>query len=560
MADVADKMQDEELVKADLRRQERLESERAPFEATYRDAEALCDPMAAGAFNTGGKVGPARNYNFDSTAMDGLDRFDAALGAISMPKTERWLGSTVYDRNLARNPNVQRWLEHYDDRVWDCTYAPYAGFGTAASEDRRALGCFGTGPLWTDEVRGRGLFFRAIHMSQVYIDTDFRGRVDTVHRKFELTAREAAQMFGADNLSPKMGEAFKDATKKDSAKFRILHVVRPNDDVDPEAFDYRRQAIASRHIAIDEKLILRRSGYYTMPIAVSRNSTAPGQKYGNSPMMKVMGTQAGLGEIAKTILRAGHKAVDPALAYFDDGDITKLVSKPGGLNAGLVNEDGRLLVQPIPSGGNHGLGRDIQESERAVVKSAFLEDFFRILTDPGDRWTATQVLEMVAKQGALVAPFADRYESEKVVVMVERVGDILMRAGQIAPMPPEMTEAGAVPLVYMKNPLVRMARAGEAAGFTRLVEIGVQIASAGHPEALDRIDFDKGMLGVADVLGVRPSWMLSDDELAALRQQREADKQAAAMGEVAPKVAGAALDLAKANQLASQFGGGGGLG
>jgi hypothetical protein len=152
---------------------------------------------------------------------------------------------------------------------------------------------------------------------------------------------------------------------------------RPNEQVDVDKLDYRGKAIASRYIAIDEKWLIRQGGYYTMPIPVSRNSTAPRQKYGSSPMFKVMGTASGLNEIAKTILRAGHKAVDPALAYFDDGDISKLVTKPGGLNPGLVNDEGRLLVQPIPSGGNHMLGRDIQESERSVVKGAFLEDFFR---------------------------------------------------------------------------------------------------------------------------------------------------------------------------------------
>jgi hypothetical protein len=49
-ADMADDIQDEDLVKADLRRQERLEQERAPLEACYRDAEQLCDPMAPAAF------------------------------------------------------------------------------------------------------------------------------------------------------------------------------------------------------------------------------------------------------------------------------------------------------------------------------------------------------------------------------------------------------------------------------------------------------------------------------------------------------------------------------
>lgn len=556
---MAEDIQDEELVKADLRRHEHLRSDRAPLEGLFRDAEQLCDPMAAGGFDKR-QPGGQRNYNFDSTAMDGLDRFDAGLGAVSMPKTERWLGNTVYDKDLAKVPNVQRWLEHYTDRIWDCMYAPLAALGVAASEDRRSLGSYGTAALWSDEDKGRGLFFRALHMSEIYIDVNFRGRPDTVHREFELSARQAYQMFGEDNLSPKMRAAYADSGKCDSAKFRVVHVVRPNETVDPAALDYRAKPIASRYIAIDEKWLLRQSGFHTMPIAVSRNSTAPGQKYGSSPMFKVMGTALGLNEIAKTILRAGHKAVDPALAYFDDGDISKLVTKPGGLNPGLVNDEGRLLVQPIPSGGNHMLGRDIQESERAVVKGAFLEDFFRILTDPGDRWTATQVLEMVAKQGVLIAPFADRYETEKVGIMVERVGDILLRAGQIAPMPPEMTEARAVPLPYMKNPLARMARAGEAAAFTRWVEIGVQAAGAGRPEALDRVDFDAGMVGVGEVLGVRPSWMLDDDQLAQLRQQRENAKQAEMAAQVVPDAAGAALDLAKANQIGETLRGGGGMG
>lgn len=555
---MAEELQDEDVVKADLRRQAMLEEERAPYESMFQDAEQLTDPMAAGGF-TQASPGSQRNYNYDSTAMEGLNRFEAALGAVTMPKNERWIGLTVHSKELARVPAVQRWLEHATDRVWDCIYAPFAAFGVAASEDRRALGCYGTGTLWVDEDRGRGLFFRAIHLSESYIDVDFRGQVDTHHRKREWTARQAAQLLGVDNLSPKMREAYADASKCDRQKFRVLHVVRPNEKVEPDRLDWRSKRIASRYIAMDEQWMLRRGGFHTMPVPVSRNSTGPGQKYGSSPTMTVMGTGKGLQEIAKTILRAGHKAVDPALAFYDDGDISKLVTKPGGMNPGLVSDDGRLLVQAVPTGGNHMLGRDIQDSEREVVKTAFLEDFFRILTNPGDRWTATQVLEMVATRGVLIGPFADRYETEKVGVLVERVLDILERAGQIAPRPPEMEEAGARPLVYMKNPLSRMARAGEAAAFTRWVEIGVQAAAAGRPEALDRVNFDAGMVGVGEVLGVRPSWILSDDELAEIRQGRAAKEEAEALGTVAPKVAGAALDLSRANEIAAGLATGGGM-
>jgi hypothetical protein len=200
-------------------------------------------------------------------------------------------------------------------------YAPHAAFGVATSEDRRALGCYGTAALWVDEDKGRGLFFRAIHMSQVYIDTDFRGRVDTVHRKFELTARQAGRC-SARTTSARRCARPTPTAKCDSAKFQILHVVRPNEQVDAGRARPSGQGDREPLHRARRKIPAPPNGYFTMPVPVSRNSTAPGQKYGNSPMFKVMGTASGLNQIAKTILRAGHKAVDPALAYFDDGDIS----------------------------------------------------------------------------------------------------------------------------------------------------------------------------------------------------------------------------------------------
>jgi hypothetical protein len=180
--------------------------------------------------------------------MDGLDRFEAALGAVTMPKTERWLGLTVYDKDLARSPNVQRWLEHASDRCGIASTRRTRQFrrrgerGPARARllrHRRAVGRRSQGP--------RAVLPRAAH-ERDYIDVDFRGRVDTVHRKFELTARQAAQMFGEDNLSDKMRQAYADpasatATSSDPARRR------PNDDYQPDALDYRGKPIASRYIA-----------------------------------------------------------------------------------------------------------------------------------------------------------------------------------------------------------------------------------------------------------------------------------------------------------------------
>ncbi|MFX8852652.1 hypothetical protein ABTM75_20150, partial [Acinetobacter baumannii] len=58
----------------------------------------------------------------------------------------------------------------------------------------------------------------------------------------------------------------------------------------------------------------------------------------------------GANAMRRTTLRAGHKAVDPALVFNDDAGITKIVTKPGGWTAGLVDEAGRILVQRMPGG------------------------------------------------------------------------------------------------------------------------------------------------------------------------------------------------------------------
>jgi hypothetical protein len=544
---MADDIQNEDLVKADLRRQEAMEAERAPWESTYRDIERYVDPTAGGGFDKQANGGRRGLDLFDSTALRGLGRFDAALGYVTTPKNDRWHGLTVVDKDLARDREAERWLQVATDRMFACRYAMHVGASLQYSRDRRALGGYGTGALLVDEWKGRGLYYRALHMSEVFVDEDFRGRIDTVHRKFELTARQARDEFGADNLPPKILTAL-GSEKGCEEKFQFLHVCRPNERYETERLDWRGKPIVSRYIAVAEKWIVRQGGYFTMPIAVSRNVTSPGEKYGRSPAMEVLGNIKALNQMAKTIVRGAHKKTDPALAFYDDDAISKLTTKPGGLNPGLVDERGNLLVAQIPSG-QPEFGLEFLESERGVVKETFLEDFFKMVLDDKVQRSAAAVLEIAQKQGVLIGPFADAYESEKLGVMGERELDILIRAGQIPPMPPVMTEAGARPLIVMTNPLARMARAGEAAAFTRWVEVAVQAAGAGRPDALDRINFDDGMVNTAEVLGVRPSSILSDEELTELRRARAAKEEAAQAGEVAPKVAGAALDLARAEEI-----------
>src|SRR3546814_14897859 len=73
----------------------------------------------------------------------------------------------------------------------------------------------------------------------------------------------------------------------------------------------------------------------------------------------------------------------------------------------LVDEFGREMVKPLYTGAQLPFGMEMQAQDRAIVEQAFFEEFFRLLSNPADRMTATQVGETPQKEGMLFSPIAE---------------------------------------------------------------------------------------------------------------------------------------------------------
>jgi hypothetical protein len=78
-------------------------------------------------------------------------------------------------------------------------YAPDTGFETQMFEDIRQEGKYGTSALWVGERLGKGLFYKTLHMSEIYIAENYYGRVDTVHRLYCCSLKDAATEHGLEN-------------------------------------------------------------------------------------------------------------------------------------------------------------------------------------------------------------------------------------------------------------------------------------------------------------------------------------------------------------------------
>lgn len=543
-----DKLQDEELAKADIRDHERRMGERAPWLTAWREMDERF-PDGAGGFNRLSPGAIRGMANYDATHITALERFAAAGVAITTPQEKDYIKPRFADAELMKSRRVKLWCEAAGQRLYAIRHAMRTGFGVAVNEDWGQLGRYGTSILWTDlQPDASGLFYRTLHLSECTIDVDLAGMVNTVDRKLTKRADQLEAFFGREALTPNMIRAL--ASNKPQTEFEILHVVTPNRYWDREAMDWRSFPIASRFLALDEKLFLRRKGYHTSPLSVARHLTSPNEKYGRSPAMKMAPTIAGLNAMKHTTLRAGHKAVDPALAFNNDDGITRLASKPSGMNPGLVNDRGQMLVARMP-GGENGIpyAMEMMEAERAEIRTAFLEDFYKILTDPNSRMTTTEVLEVMSKQGILVRPYMSRYETEQQNPMSQRELDLAIRWGQIEDFPPEVREAGAWPLIDYDNELAAMARSQSTAKTLRFIEALNPMAQVDGGAVFDYLDTDVLVPGLAEEIGVKPSYVRDPKEVAAIRESRAQAKQEAASIEQIQGAADAYQKIAKGNQM-----------
>lgn len=528
-----------------IRRQEQLFAERAVFEQHWREIAERILPRA-NHFRTNRQPGDKRTeWVFDATAGLALERFAAAMESMLTPRTQRWHKLRVSDPVLQEDSEVQAYLDEVTQVLFAVRYSPHANFASQAAECYMSLGAFGTNCLFIDDSL-RGIRYRSVHLSEIFIAENHQGVIDTVFRKFSMTARQAAQRFGVDNLSETQKQA---AEKAPERMFDFLHSVQPRNDIDYGRKDYRGMAFESCYINVENRKIISEGGYHRMPYAIGRYTTNPKEIYGRSPAMTVLPDIKMLNEMSKTVLRAAHKIVDPPLLLQDDGALQAFDLRPGALNYGGVDEQGRQLVHPLQSNARVDIGLDMMEQRRKVINDAFLVTLFQILVD-APQMTATEAMLRAQEKGALLAPSMGRQQSEFLGPMIEREIDILARAGALPRMPDVLAEAGGMVDVEYVSPLNRAQRADEGVAIMRTLEAVTPLAQV-DPKVLMVFDPEAIARELAEINGVPVKVLRTKQQIAAIEEAQAQAAQAAQLLEAAPVVGKTVRDLAQAQSLAA---------
>lgn len=512
-----------------------MQRERGSFESYWEEIAAAMWPNMRNTFRAGSYKSPGqRNYELqmDSTPQIALHRFAAIMTSLLTPPVQKWHNLRPTDPALGRVFAVQEWFETANDLLFRYRTSHESRF---AAQNRLAylgLGALGTTAMFIDRLRGnsRGLRYKNIHVGEMFIRENHQGEVDTVLRRFTMTARQAVQrQEWLDKLPGKITEA---AKNRPDETFTFFHVVRPRSDHDPQAIDARALPFESVYVAEADKTVLETGGFRSMPYAVSRYEQAPGEVYGRSPAMQAFPAIKTLMAQKRVVLTQGHRAVNPILLTADDGVISEQL-RPGALVSSGVNQDGRPLVQPLPVG-DVNLGRDMMEDERLIINDTFLVSLFQILVETPDRKTATEVIERVQEKGQLLAPTVGQ-QHDYLGLIIQRELDVLAEQGLLPPMPQELVEAAGEYKVEYDNPLTRAARAGEVAGLFRFMEsVLPYVQITGDTSPFDHINWDSAAPEIAEISSVPVRWRNSVEKVAEQRQARAQQQQQQMAAQAAP--------------------------
>ena len=536
-----------------LREFDYLAGKRGIWEKHWEEVALKVLPYYSTSFYSQGNMtaGAKRNQEqYDVTANTALWRFGAAMESMLTPATGRWHRLRASDPALMQDKQVQIWFDQVNDLLFHYRYAPQANFQSQQHDGYISIGAFGTSCLFVDALSGQsGIRYRHIPLGELFFACNHQGIVDKVYRRYKMTIRQIAQQWGEDKLPEALTTKLE---TKPEEEVMVVHAVIPNDDYSAGKMNHKGMPFYSCYILKDYKITIGEGGYKSFPYAIARYITAPNELYGRSPAMNVLPSINVLNEEKKTIIKQGHRIVDPVLLAHDDGILDGFSLRPGAMNYGAVSADGRPLVHALPTG-NLSIGKELMDDERQAINDAFLVTLFQILVDT-PQMTATEVMERAREKGALLSHTMGRFQSESIGPMIIREFDLLAQQHLLPPMPQALLDAGSSYKVEYDAPLNRAMKSESAAGIMRTAQWAGEIAAQTQdPSAMDWFDWDIIIPELADINGAPFRFIRGKDVVDQLRQGR---KQAAAGQQLTQALPGIA-SLTKSLHPSGMVGGGG---
>ena len=505
-----------------------LKSERATWWAHWQEITTFILPRNGRYFRQDRDKGHRRhNSIYDNTGTRALRTLGAGMMAGATSPARPWFRLATADTDLNKYQPVKMWLDDVTKRML-IVFAKSNTYRNLHSMYEE-LGAFGTAASIVLPSEVDIIHHYPVTCGEYCLAQNYQGEICTLYREFEKTVGELVREFGYDNCSTTVRNMYKNGNL--DQWIPIVHAIEPRQDRDLKKKDAKNMAWGSWYFEVggEDGKFLRESGFKQFPCVAPRWAVAGGDIYGNSPGMEALGD---IKQLQHEQLRKGQ-AIDyqtkpPLLmpASMKNRDVDTL---PGGIS--FVTDPNAVIRSAFDVNLNlqHLLG-DIQDT-RERIRGSFYADLFLMLHNATDtRMTATEVAERHEEKLLMLGPVIERLHNELLEPLVDITFTHMVSAGIIPPAPPEMQ--GMDLSIEFVSMLAQAQRAIGTNSIDRLIG-NIGAIAAFKPDILDKFDSDQWADVYSDMLGVDPSLIIADKNVAVIREARNkaqaAQAQAGAM-------------------------------
>lgn len=505
-------METNQLARSLLTRFEGLEANRQPWVPAWQELSRYMLPRKD-SFNNQGQVASGRiGYEriFDSTPLHALELLASSLGGLLTNPAMPWFDIRARDPETGDDAEVRDFLSQARERMIGLLNAENTGFQSNVHELYLDVALLGTAVMYVEADPETVVRFSTRPLGEVYVAESARGMVDTVYRRYEITARQAAQEWGPA-LSDEVRRIAED---RPDQQVEILHAVFPRTDRDPFAIGAANFPYASVYMETATEHILEESGYLEMPYLVPRWAKAAGETYGRGPGQTALSDTRVLNAMGRTALMAAEKMADPPLMVPDDGFLGPVRSGPGGLSYYRAGSTDRIEALPVHV--DLVATEKMMDTRRESIRSIFLGDQ---LSPEGPAMTATEAVIRQSEKMRVLGPVLGRLQTEFLSPLIHRVFRIMLRAGAL-PRFPDGLSPDDIEVRYT-SPVTRAQKQYEAQGLSQTIEYLAPLVGSDDPFGImDNFRTDRVTRHVAELFGTPADYLKPEPEVAEARQQK----------------------------------------
>jgi len=515
--------------------------------------------------------GDKRNQKLiDPTPKFAARTLGAGMHAGSTNPATPWFRLTTPDPEMMEIPSVSLWLYAVENRMRDVFARSnlYSVLPTTYME----AGVFGTAPILMLEHPQKVIQFVPKTVGSYFLASDSDGAIDTMYCEYKMSLRNLVTDYGLEKLSDQSRAQYL-AGKRDEL-VDVLHTIEPNPGRDTERLDAANMAWQSAYFesqGVMERPPLRLSGFEDNPLAVFRwETTEITDPYGSSCGMDALGCAKAMQLQQRRKAQAIDKLVDPPMV--GDPALKNQASTllPGDVTwAGFTPTGSAPKFQPayVIKPELQGLILDIQDTRELCEIAMYTDLFFAITRADPRNATVPEIDARKEEQILALGPVLQNHTDGLIKPIIDRTFNSMVRisrpvwegvmsypsnpAAFIPPPPPELEN---IPLrVEMIGALAQAFRSIAGGKLERFVgfigSVAKSQADAGESiTAFDKFDADQVIDEYAQAIGVPPTVVRSDDDVAAIREQRAQAQQAAQAAAAAQPV----KDMASAAKSLSE--------